>query len=248
LSAVFEWFAAHQRPKFEAFDVVCAAEFLRWSLRSKACTSYFYEERENMRKVLARSVLTLVVLVGLSAAASAAPVAIGQLEWNAFDGVGYFAVQNQTGLQSQPGFPVLDQLTFLDFSVDVTWDDTTPNSALAMGADFLDVLLDGYSWDTSLTPIGPTPYPVMAQLKGHVQTGLVDGFNILSADIFGPGGVGLLATLGTGANRLRDLETVILYVDADPVGAAVPEPATMFLVGSGLAGLVACRRRRAARA
>ena len=64
-------------------------------------------------------------------------------------------------------------------------------------------------------------------------------------------------TISTGCNGVLQLEAggegedgspgVVIGPDGKPIPAAVPEPGTLILLGTGVAGLVA-RRRRSARA
>ena len=105
---------------------------------------------------------------------------------------------------------------------------------------------DGISWDSGfyLRPqpiqaiLTGTVAPIVVQLDGTGWAGL---WNIAGGLFTVPG------ALGNNDTPIEDLSTAIIYVNGERAGAAVPEPATFFLFGAGLVGLVARRRMVAKR-
>jgi len=168
----------------------------------------------------------------MASSASAALIPIAQLQW--LDGT--ISIINQTGTDSTDDFPVTDLLTFnavnlTEFSL------TLPDFEVNLNS------LDSFNW----TIFGP----IIAELSGSVvPTGLVSLFsgtnaawngqwNIISGNLVGPDG---LSPIAFALDENSFWETALIYVEAE---AAVPEPMTVGLFATGMAGLLL--RRRAAR-
>ena len=168
-------------------------------------------------------------------------------------GGGTFSVINQTGAAfnylGDPAFPVTTQLTFNpDMNLAIE-DGTNPTSNLGQGGGSSSPD-GGLSWDIPFTGL-----PIFATLTGTVNPLSV----LLDLDGIGPGGLsawnivggivdlnGNPLTLGDNQNVIGDFDFANIYVEAER--APVPEPATLMLFGTGVAGLVARRRRAAKKA
>ncbi len=201
-----------------------------------------------MRKALTRGVFTLLAVLFLTSQASAAPilVRVGTLEWLDIDpqgAGGLFSIVNQTGPNylGDPAFPVVDQLTFtLTLTTDLG--PATLNSNIG----------DPFSFDSDF--YAPGGYPMQASLTGTVSPLQVlidldgaDGnpaalYDILSGIVDGLGISPVI--LGSGPATIPDGAFQNLYVSADLAATAVPEPATLALLGAGVSALVARRRRQ----
>jgi hypothetical protein len=201
-----------------------------------------------MEQIIKRGVLALVAILVMASAASASTLRIGTLSWDEL--AGQFFVVNQTGPNylGDPAFPVNTQLLF-DGNSDLTL--TVDGVPLTLNPNVGDPnSFDSDTVDTATTPLllavltgTVTPLQVMVDLDGGGPNpaGL---WNLLNGQIVDSAG----QQVQLSGQPIADLAFINLFVEATPVAAEVPEPATMFLVGSGLAGLVARRRRRAARA
>jgi len=201
-----------------------------------------------MRKVIMRAVLLVLAVVTFSSPAQAALIPIGWLQWEDLEGFladapapGQFSIVNQSGINQTDDFPVLTLLSYTSIALDVTKSDDT-HDVLGM-ADFTD---NGQTLDSNNLYLQPK----LAELTGGVAPGLVTllstttpawngAWNILTGTF-----VPVPVVVNPGQNLFFD--RALIFVEADPVGQAVPEPMTLTLVGTGLA-IALFRRHRAAR-
>ena len=205
-----------------------------------------------MRKLIARTILAILAVVAVSSTASASSIAIGYFTWVVQYNLagapvsGKFEVVNQTGANvQQPDFPVTTQLLFNSLNIAIDGG----SSNIAQGS--MSSPDGGLSFDSASLAL-PGSQPHMAVLTGQVSPlniiingtpWLLTSPNIFTLDPFG----GIDGQLGDGQTAIPDLDLEIIYVNGEPVSGQVPEPASMFLLGSGAVGLLA-RRRRARKA
>lgn len=197
-------------------------------------------ERETMRKLITQSILATAVVLAMASSAWAALIPIGQFQYLEPK----FSIINQTGIDSTDDFPVTTALTFVSLHVDL-------NGGFQLDwpvpADFTENLNSLDSNGDFFIASG-TLIPMI--LTGSVAPGLV---NLTSGTVPAWNGswnilTGILVdALGNPAiTMLLDntsfIGTELIYVEA----TAVPEPMTVGLFATGLAGLM-LRRRNAAK-
>ena len=198
-----------------------------------------------VRWVLAAGAMTLAVILGASAKASAAPIEYTTLAgYNA--AVGSQTVVTFVGLAD--GAVLGGQYSGLG----VTFSDGNDlafisgccggDGALAQGGSNTTLTLDFNGYRDSIG----VEYP------GAVRFRLYDGLTLVyTSSNFGGSGSGFFAGIsGVSFNRalVDDWFQPDVFIDNlrfDATGAAaVPEPASLLLLGSGIAGVAANRRRR----
>jgi len=191
-----------------------------------------------MRKLLTAGILAIFAVVALASTASADIIYIGQLDYNQTDfgnfQAGQFTVTNQTGANQQPGFPVITQLLFnADLALVVDG-----NPALTQGSG-LSSNVDGISWDSDAFFVDS----FAATLSGTIDQLVINVFGIGMMNVLDGGQIYLEGGSLSGS-PLANLDFTRIYINAAPV---VPEPATMLIFATGIAGLVARRRATAKR-
>ena len=204
-----------------------------------------------MFKAFARTISVAMLAVGFwlgtASIASATSLAVGYIAWDVnFPGnAGQFDIVNMTGINStgDPTFPVTTTLAISPSSLHV---DFSNGTSTTFGSAYFSLAADGQSFNGSPIPIGgANPLPTGAQL---VATGspltltLFDGstVHIASSLTIGPIVPSSGRTLSDG-----DLAIIFATTTTDGGGPAVPEPATLTLVGLGAAGII--RRKLALR-
>jgi hypothetical protein len=208
-----------------------------------------------MRKHVVRAVLVALTVVGIAVPAQAALIPIGSLDWTAIDAdvnfnvtSGKFSVVNQTGANTTNDFPFTDLLTFDTLNLDVLLGDGTTHDInvkgdLTVNLNSLDTKTYPTAGDTSGLPMSGTltgtivlPLgPVTLFSSTHPEWN--GSFTITSNQLFG----NLIIDVFPSINSFGDSD--LIFVEAEPVAAAVPEPATLILVGTGLTGALVRRRR-----
>jgi hypothetical protein len=171
-------------------------------------------------------------------------LAAGYISWDVnFPGTaGQFDITNGTGPNSTPfpdtTFPIVTQLALSGLSLTVHF---TDGSTSVFGPAYFSLALDGESMNGSPIPIGGlNPLPTSATLTGNLSP-LAITLNDGTTTTILPG---FTATIlpDAGSRTLVDGDLAIIMTNTGSTTAPVPEPATIVLVGLGVAG--AMRRRR----
>jgi len=189
-----------------------------------------------MRKTLGQLVLLLTILM-FSLAVMASPVPLGYISYNLTDpGFAQFFVLNQTGPNSSPfpdpTWPISTSINLSSLSLTLT---DSMGGTTTFGSGFFSLALDGLSFDGPI--VGSTNTYVMGVLTGMLSPTtftLNDGSTFNAQPTFS-------ATI-TNSSGLQDGDFAIIY--ANPVSSTTPEPATLFMVGTGLLGVLGFGRRR----
>src|SRR5271165_2025684 len=189
-----------------------------------------------MRKILGHLVPLLVVVL-FSIAAVAAPVPLGYISYNLTDpGFAQFFVLNQTGPNSSlfpdPTWPISTPLNLSSLSLTLT---DMGGGTTTFGSGFFSLALDGLSFDGPI--VGSTNTYVMAVLTGTLSP---TTFTLNNGSTFNA--LPTFSATITDSIGLQDGDFAIIY--ANPVSSTTPEPATLFMVGTGLLGVLGFGRRR----
>lgn len=191
-----------------------------------------------MRKQIARAILVLIAVVGLSSTAWADMIPVGFVSYVQNAGefpTGFFQITNQTGDNEQNfDFPILDFVSFngMTLTVDGTLVSTIP-------ADFTDANAGhpNYEFDS-----GTFFAPISALIGGAAPAG---PFNLANGGLWSGGSYLLTGNfflegdLNGGGNTVDDGAFGIIYVEGRKV---VPEPVSLSLLGMGVAGFLVRRR------
>jgi len=189
-----------------------------------------------MRKTLKYVVLLLAVMT-VSVSVLASPIPLGFVTYNLTDpGFAEFNIINQTGPNStafpDPTWPVSNSINLSSLSLLVT---DSGGGTTTFGSGFFSLEPDGLSY------AGPT----VSSTNTYVTATLTGTLSPTALTLNTGATVNVLSTFTatiSDPSGLADGDYAIIY--ATPVGPTIPEPATLVMVGSGLLGILAARRRR----
>jgi hypothetical protein len=206
-----------------------------------------------LRKHLLQAVpgaLALCLLTVSPSIASASSINIGYVSWDVvFPGnAGQFDITNLTGANSvalgDPSFPVVTPVNLGSLSLTVHFDNATTQ---VFGPATFTLSGDGLSFNGSAIPIGgANPHPTDATLTGTFSPLSLTLDDASTVNIEAAFTATISPSVGT---LLSDGDLAIIQATTTSGGGGgggnpVPEPGTMALIGSGVAGLLSRRRHQ----
>lgn len=202
--------------------------------------------RFNIRKTACVLGLALTIVAASAPRAAATSLGIGFITWDvpAPGSNGSFDITNLTGANAIAfndfvDFPVVSAVNLQSLSLSVDFSD---GSSHTFGSSYFSLGLDGLSFNGGAIPIGgANPLPTLATLTGTFNPLTVTLFDATTANIL-PGFTAVITSPSGGALSDGDF-AVISATTNDTGGAPVPEPTTVALLGTGLAGLASRKRR-----
>lgn len=180
---------------------------------------------------------TTVTLEGLANGTNAVPFTLGAINGNLTGGVGMGTQSISSGTDNFGGYPISgDVLWVLDAN---TFTITVSSPVTAVGFYGIDIGDASGSLSVALNGGAPIPVALTSLTSGNVlYFGLTDlvGFNTITINN------------SFAADRFNFDDFTVGFANEDPNLAPTPEPATLLLLGTSLAGMAgaAWKRRKAA--